>query len=390
MQRDVRATCCPSTLKGLGRRTVTALLGVLAVVIVGLSLQSNTASAQSSGAYNVRDVQVTKTGSTGLAAQDLAVREARDKAMVSLLRRLTPESRHASLPVLLPDQVDSMVIATDIQSEQVTSTAYTGTLAITFSPPAVRQILEARQIPYTDTVSPPLIIVPVFERAGALQLWEIPNAWDSAWRAKAGSPGMVQTVIAKGEPAEQLVISADQALAGDAGRLQALAQKYGARGALVAHAKFRIDPRTGSPALDAAVKGYGAAPAGPLTRTFVGTRGLAGGADQAAEDLSNIAVPSLMESLEANWKAQNLRTASVGTDAIEATAALTHLGQFGGLLRQLREIPAVSSFALKSLTAVRAVFLLQLRGGSGQAQAAFSQYGMSLTQTPDGWSLQGG
>ncbi len=385
MQRDVRATG-----SSRARNLLTAAFCGLALMALAVLAPGTEAQAQTNGAYTVRDVQVSKTAATGVAAQEAATRDARDQALAYLFRRLTPASYHNRLPQLRASQVDSMVVATDIQEEQVTATAYTGTMSLTFSPEAVRRELESRNIPYTDQISPPLIVVPVFERAGALQLWEIPNAWDSAWRQRVGAQGMVQTVMAAGEPGEQLIISADQALAGDAARLQALAQNYGARGALVAHAKFKIDPRTGQPALDASVKGYGAAPPGPLSRTFVGSSGLAGGADKAAEELSLAAADGLSEMLAEAWKAQNLQTASAGTDEITATTQLTHLGQYAGLVRQLQEIPAVAQFSLASLSAKQAVFRLRLRGGSGQAQSVFSQYGMSLTETPGGWVLNGG
>ena len=179
MQRDVRAT---GSFRA--RFLLTAAFWGLALAVLAAAMPGAAALAQTSGAFTVRDVQVSKTASTGVAAQEAAIRDARDQALAYLFRRLTPASYHNRLPQLRASEVDSMVISTDIQDEQVTATAYTGTMALTFSPDAVRQALEERNIPYTDRVSPPLIVVPVFDRAGALQLWEIPNAWDSAWRQR--------------------------------------------------------------------------------------------------------------------------------------------------------------------------------------------------------------
>ncbi len=351
---------------------------------------AQTDNAQNNSAYTVRDVHVTRTGSSGSAAKEAAIRDAHDQALAYLFRRLTPKSYHNSLPTPSASKVDSMVVATDIQEEQITATAYTGTIALSFSPQAVRQELQARNIPFTDTVSPPLIIVPVYERAGALQLWETPNPWDSAWRQQAGAQGLVQTVMAEGTQAEQLIISADQALAGDATRLQALAQNYGARGALVAYGRFKIDPSNGQPAMDASLTGYGLAPPGPFSRTFVGSSGLAGGADQAAEELAAAAAAGLSEMLAEAWTAQNLQTQSVGTAAIVASARLTYLAEYANLVRQLAEIPAVAHFSLTKLSAKEAVFRLQLQGGAASAKNVLSQYGISLTETPDGWSLHSG
>ena len=385
MQRDARATGLTWALDVMAAATRWLVLAAAGALALG-----GAALAQSNSAYTVRDIQVTKTASTGLAAQDAAIRDARDQALAYLFRRLTPTSYHNRLPTLSGRKADAMVTATDIEEEQITETAYTGRLSISFSPDAVRQELQRRNIPFTDQVTPPLIVVPVYERTGALQLWEIPNAWDSAWRAQAGAQGLVQTVMAEGNSSEQLVISADQALAGDATRLQTLAQAYGARGALVAYARFKINPRNGQPALETRLTGYGAAPPGPFTRTVTGTGGLADGADKAAADLSAMAVRDLSEMLTTAWKSQNLQTESAGTNVILASSRVTYLGEYAALFRQLREIPAVERFSLAKLTATEAVFRLNLRGGTAQAQTVFSQYGMSLTETPGGWSLQSG
>jgi hypothetical protein len=252
-------------------------------------------------------------------------------------------------------------------------------------------VLRRNNLPFTDNVSPLLIVVPVYERAGARQLWETPNPWDSAWRARIGAQGLVRIVMADGNPSEQLVVSADQAVAGDADRLRALAQSYGARGALVAHAEFQINPRNGQPYLETSLTGYGVAPPGPLERTFAGQAGLAGGADQAAASLAETATAGLWDMLAEAWKAQNVSSGGPGGDAILAAYAVTHLGDYAAMLRQLREIPSVDHTTVASLTAREIVFRLSLSGSPAQAQSTFSQYGLSLTDSGDGrWVLTNG
>ena len=374
-------------------KTTAALLGWVALLSAGgvASAQSLLAQADSANpAYTVRDIRATKTAASGLKAQKEAMRGARTQALTHLFQRLVPVTHHSLLPVLPPEQVDALVSSVDIQQEQVTATAYTGQLAISFLPSGIAQVLKARNIPYTDQISPPLIIVPVYERAGARQLWETPNAWDSAWRARVGAQGLVTTTMARGDPSEQLVISADQAVGGDSARIQALAQNYDARGAIVALAKFRIDPRNGQPSLEASLTGYGLAPAGPLNRTFVGSSGLTGGADKATDDLAVAAAAGLSEMLAEAWKQQNVATATAGTGEILATVALSYLGDYGNISRQLQTIPAVQSFAPARITAQEATFRLNLRGGPTQAQQVFQQYGLSLVQGPTGWTLKPG
>jgi hypothetical protein len=278
----------------------------------------------------------------------------------------------------------------------------------------VRQVLQSRNLPFADRVSPPLIVVPVYERAGTRLLWETPNDWDSAWRARVGAQGLVQTAIAAGAPAEQLIVSADQALAGDAARLQALAQAYDARGAVVALARFRIDPLNGQPSVEATLTGFGVAPPGPLTRTFVGNAGLAGGIDQAARDLTAAAATGLSEMLAEAWKLQNIAStgrgvasgggagavggssigaggvAGLGPGQLLVTSPLARLGDFANLQRQLREVPAVAGFTVARLTATEATLRLSLRVPPAEAKAVFAQYGMALVEGPGVWTLRAG
>ncbi|HKK31852.1 MAG TPA: DUF2066 domain-containing protein [Alphaproteobacteria bacterium] len=364
----------------------------LAIMLVTIALPGIAAADQ---AYTVRDIRAAKTAPTGIAARQDAMREARDQALAHLLRRLVPSSHHRSLPVLPASRVADLVVSTDIEEEQVLPTAYRGRFAITFDSAGVRQVLEARGLPYSDEVSPPIVIIPVFERAGALQLWERPNPWDTAWRQRVGAQGLLTTVMAEGKPSEQLVVSADQALEGNEERLQALAQSYGARGAAVAFAKFRVDPRTGQPVIEASLTGYGVAPQGPFSQTFQGSAGMEGGPDEAAAELAETAAAELSEQMAEAWKRQNLTvpTASPAAESgpeILASTPLTHLGAYASMLRQLREVPAVERFSLAKLTSREAVFRLWLRGGPSQAQRILSQYGITLTQGPDGWTLRNG
>src|SRR6056297_1559712 len=120
-------------------------LMALAIMLVTIALPGIAAADQ---AYTVRDIRAAKTAPTGIAARQDAMREARDQALAHLLRRLVPSSHHRSLPVLPASRVADLVVSTDIEEEQVLPTAYRGRFAITFDSAGVRQVLEARGLPY--------------------------------------------------------------------------------------------------------------------------------------------------------------------------------------------------------------------------------------------------
>ena len=372
--------------KRLARETswqiVLASAGVILATLLGPAQ-----AQQVGGAYTVRDISINKVGATGLQARELGLIEARQAAFGHLYARLVPQAYASSRPNLTPPEMDGLVASVDIVQERTTATAYNAELAITFSQPRVRQLLTARRIPFTDRVSPPLLLLPIYEWAGARQLWEGPNPWHSAWSERVGANGLTTTVMARGSAEEQLQLSADQALSGDSPGLQHLANAYGASGAVVALGKFRVDPRTGKPMLEVSMRGYGAAPAGPITQSFSGNAG--GRAGLAAEQLTRTAAEAMATALSEAWKTDNLRRPDVaGGNSVRISVPLTYIGDYANALRRISEVKTLNSAVLARLSARVAEFQLSFSSNLEQVRREFDQYGMRLVQQPSGWVLQ--
>ncbi len=372
--------------KRLARETswqiVLASAGLILATLLGPAQ-----AQQVGGAYTVRDISINKVGATGLQARELGLIEARQAAFGHLYARLVPQAYASSRPNLTPPEMDGLVASVDIVQERTTATAYNAELAITFSQPRVRQLLTARRIPFTDRVSPPLLLLPIYEWAGARQLWEVPNPWHSAWSERVGANGLTTTVMARGSAEEQLQLSADQALSGDSPGLQHLANAYGASGAVVALGKFRVDPRTGKPMLEVSMRGYGAAPAGPITQSFSGNAG--GRAGLAAEQLTRTAAEAMATALSEAWKTDNLRRPDVaGGNSVRISVPLTYIGDYANALRRISEVKTLNSAVLARLSARVAEFQLSFSSNLEQVRREFDQYGMRLVQQPSGWVLQ--
>jgi hypothetical protein len=352
-----------------------------------LTLLHGPAQAQQGGsAYTINDISISKAATTGQQARELGLAEARQAAFAYLYDRLVPQGYASARPNLTPPELDGLVAAVDVVRERTTATAYTADLAITFSQPRVRQLLTARRIPFTDRVSPPLLLLPVYEWAGARQLWEVPNPWHSAWTERVGANGLTTTVMARGGAEEQLQLSADQAVSGDSPGLQQLANAYGAGGAVVALGQFRVDPRTGTPMLEVTMRGYGAAPAGPITQSFSGSTG--GRAGLAAEQLTRTAAEAMAVALAEAWKTENLRRAdSGGGNSLRVSVPLTYIGDYANALRRIAEVKTLSSAVLAKLTTGVAEFQLSFGSNLDQVRREFDQYGMRLVQQPGGWVL---
>jgi len=361
-------------------------LVLLALALLAPALLQTPAAAQSAGSvYTVTDIAINKQAQTGAAAREQGLAEARQAAFGHLFRRLMPSAYHSREPALPAETLTGLIAAVDVGQEQITATAYRADLAIRFAPARVRALLTERRIPFSDQPSPPLLIVPVYDWAGARQLWETPNPWHTAWSEQVGTDGLLTTLLAEGRAEEQLALSADQALAGDAAALQRIARSYNAGGAVVALGRFRVDPRSARPVLEVTLTGHGAAPPGPLTRRFEGNPGSRAGL--AAEQLTRMAAAAMREALADSWKTQNQRFSGEAGKSLLVSVPLTHLGDYATALHRIREANAVETAVVARITRQQAQFRLAYRFSLEQVRQSFAQFGMRLAEEPGGWVL---
>ena len=134
------------------------------------------------------------------------------------------------------------------------------------------------------------------------------------------------------------------------------------------------------------MRGYGAAPAGPITQSFSGSTG--GRAGLAAEQLTRTAAEAMAVALAEAWKTENLRRAdSGGGNSLRVSVPLTYIGDYANALRRIAEVKTLSSAVLAKLTTGVAEFQLSFGSNLDQVRREFDQYGMRLVQQPGGWVL---
>ena len=372
------------SMVGEARRGVLTLLA-LGLGLIGLMATPSPGWSQNS-AYTVRDIAVSISGQSGDQARTLGMAEARQAAFTHLFQQLTPRTYHRSIPSLSQQQLGDLIQSVDVQQEQITSTNYNAELTMEFDSAKVRSLLTSMRIPYTDRVSPPLLIVPVYEWAGAQQLWEVPNPWHTAWSEQVGKTGLLTTGMAKGDAREQLILSADQAVSGDSASLQQWAQAYRAGGAVVALGQLRVDPASGRPVLDVKLQGYGAAPAGPISQRFEGSAGSRAGL--AAEQLTRTAAAAMADALVDAWKSENLKRTDLNSNSLTVSVPLSYIGDYATALRLIGEVNSLESAVVTRVSATEAQFELRYRSDLEQVRRAFSQFGMQLDEQAGGWVLR--
>jgi len=336
------------------RTPIAVLFGVMVAAL--LALASPPAAAD---AYLVRDVRVDATASDAIAAREQAVAEAQRIALRRLAERLTGSAAAA-------DGLDaaSLVQGIEVQEERTSAVRYVGTLAVRFSPAAVRRAFEGAGVGSVAPESPPVLVLPLTDRDGQPVLWEVQTPWRSAWD-NAPAAGLVPVLVPFGDLADVTDASTDQVASLDQAALSAIGQRYGAGSVVVARAVPDGDGPGGSVRLFVVPVGSFDP---PEERTVPVPAGAGGW--QAA-------VAAVTADLDRAWRERTV-VASGPEERMRVRIAFAGLEQWMEIRRRLAQTPQVVGAELELLSRTEAVLEVRYRGGAAALRDALSQRRLQL------------
>ena len=202
-----------------------------------LASGSANAATQSADVFTVSEVAVDISAKTGEAARTLAIAAGERTAFQRLLTRLVPKRNRYRLPDPTDEAIQDLVRGFEVEEERPSARRYVATLTVRFKAKAVRRLLREAEIPFAETRSKPLIVLPVLQIGEELRLWKNPNPWREAWARRGRGGGLVPLIVPLGDLADVALITAEQALQGKAKPLRRIARRYGASDALIAVAR---------------------------------------------------------------------------------------------------------------------------------------------------------
>ncbi len=197
--------------------------------------------------FAVGGVEVDATASNAADARELAHREGWREAFAALTRRLTRQSDWSRLPQPTDARLAQMAAGLSIEDERNSQNRYLARITYSFKPEAVRELLTALGIPFSESKSAPLLVIPVLEVDGRLTLWEDDNPWRAVWANRADTDGLVPVVAPLGDLTDIAALSATQVINADWLDLQPLVERYGASAALVVIAQQQSLSAPGDP-----------------------------------------------------------------------------------------------------------------------------------------------
>lgn len=320
-------------------------------------------------------------------ATAVSVNDARDRGLVQgrvtglrkVIERLVARDDLARVPTVTSTQVIDMVRDFSIANERSSAVRYVADITVRFDPNAVRKLLRNAGIPFAETMSKPLVVVPVLRTAeNRTLLWEENNPWRAAWIRTASANGLVPLLVPNAEPKDISAVNLGQAMNRDPGALATLASSYDAGGALIAVAV--VD----GPAIRVALT---------AVRPGVGnddlTAGVAAQPGQSFDDLLAAAARAASTAVEDNWRERN--SVTFGTiGQLTALVPIAALKDWLTVRERLTGVSLIERVDLQAITRDRAQVTLYYAGQREQLRLAMSQRDLSLTQQSGVWVIGAG
>ncbi|MCE2492510.1 MAG: DUF2066 domain-containing protein [Alphaproteobacteria bacterium] len=339
------------------------------------------AGAQSSDSFSVSDVGVDAVAETATEAREIAVASGQREALDRLIRRLTLRENRLQIPELADAAIAPLVRGIEIEEEKTSSKRYLASLTVSFKKNEVRTLLRGNGIPFSETPSKPLLVLPVYEAAGARNLWDDSNPWWVAWQARSERDSLVPLVIPVGDLTDIATIGAQQALSGDDQPLAVIARRYGAADVLVAHAILRHDLAAGIPRLSVTLHRHGSESNSIVVESFSGvSRTMVDGLlERAAEEVAS--------QIEENWKRLTLlRFEDEGM--LSARVPLSGLVDWVEVRSRLSRAPEVSRVEILQVNREAAQVALHYFGSPQQLAVTLAQRDLDLVGEEGSWSVR--
>ena len=359
---------------------------ICAPILLGASITvamaAATARAQSENVYTVAGVTVDQTAETAAAAREQAISTGHRLAFERLVARIVPAGQRARLPALTQGDIVPLVLSFEIGEEKRSSVRYLGKLKFRFRRLDVRRLLQASGVNFAETRSKPVLLLPVYEFAGAKLLWDDPNPWLAAWNAVPPSDGLVPVRLPVGDLADVRDISAEQASAGAEEQLTLIAERYGASAVVVAEASVSVDAGTGGRRINVTTSYFGGTSA---DRT--GVRSFAYGEADTDETVIGRAAQAVAVQIEEDWKQENLIRFE-NLNSLVADISLSELRQWVEMRERLRRIAFLQRWQLVAVSRRKASVQLTYYGDAEQLRIALAQRDLVLEQGAVNWTLR--
>lgn len=332
-------------------------------------------SAWAMDPFTVRKVAVDVTAGTAAAARESARKDGQARALRRLFARLVSSSVRNDLPVIEEAAAEFLVQSIEVGEEKTSSVRYLAKLTYRFKAEEVRTYLRLAGIPYAETVSKPVLMLPILRNGERAVLWEDPNPWREAWADTVERDGLVPMIVPFGDLSDMADVSISQALSRAKAHLGVIASRYGCVDSMVAIADYGTVSGSNLPGLQITIIRVGITEQNPIILTVTAS-GLGEQAKMYADG-----VLAAAEAIEDGWREANLLRFE-DRRQLAVIVPLLDLSDWVSVRSRLNRVAVVAEWKLTALTRYAAEVELSLIGDEGQLQQALAQADLRLEKEP--------
>ncbi len=342
----------------------------------------NMGTAQAGDVFEVSGVYVDVTAKNVTLARQEAMREGEGRAFDILLKRLTMKADRDLLPWVESSKRAQYIRDFSVSGEKSSSVRYLATYTYHFKADAIRNLLKARGISFAETISKPVLILPLFEDGTRLSLWENPNSWRDVWSNQQTQNGLVPLALPLGDLADISGVNAQQALAGDREPLMTMAQRYEVPSVVIAHLSVTGRDSEGLPnSADLIVNRIGSPYEGRATLL-----GLAAQEGESANAFLTRLAEQVSDMVQESWKRDNLLQFGQ-MDVLPVNLAIKGLPEWLAVKERLEKVAVVRRVELALLARDTVQINLHFIGKLDQLIGSLHQVDLDLTLNGESWSL---
>ena len=364
------------------KRVLPGLIAAFALLVTATSA----GFAQGRDIFSVSGVVVDARADNEFAAKSAGIAQGETDAFRILLERLTLQRDHDRLPDLDRKTVTGLIRDFSVDTEKFGGGRYIATLTVRFKSDAVRKVLRDTDIPFAETASRPVLVLPVFQTAGATALWEDTNPWFAAWSRLGRRDGLQPLLLPVGDLSDVAVISAEEAVLGDRPKLLEIADRYGAAETMIVVASLIVDQTFGLLRVEVATSRVG-----KNSNDQTVFRRFEAQASGSRDMLLDQAAKSIAGEAEGGWKQQNIFERGV-EQRIVVRIPIGSLGDWLSIRKRLDGIAAVKELSVMQLSVNRVDVELAYLGSADQLRVSMAQTELDLKYAADKavWTLHSG
>ena len=322
--------------------------------------------------FTVVGVPVDTTAANAADARNRALSDGQRMAFRQALQRMTLSSDWPRLPQVDEPTLLGLVQGFEVADERSSATRYIAKLTVTFKRDPLRSVLRGTEVPFTESVARPTLVLPIYDAGSGPGAWAEANPWRDAWSKVNARDALAPLVLPAGNATDAAAISTAEAVAGNLAKLNVLARRYGASSVLIVQAVAAAN------ALQVTSTRYGQDAPQTLVESFPG---------QAGPDLLAATAATIANRFEENWKRRTL----IRFDAkasLSAMASFANLGDWQQVRRRLERTPEVQALDVLAMTHRDAQVLLHYYGDPPRLALALAQSDLDLSEHDGFWSLR--